>query len=131
MKTIKEVMTFAGLIILLIFLTGCTGNASSTSGNNAGAGHVIVGPSPTPIPHTIVGTWKVDYNGHTGTIKFKPDSYMDIDVSGYPGASIYYTGANNIYYASYFTYSAQFKYNPESDTITSDQYQGVTLKRAL
>jgi hypothetical protein len=128
MKTIKEVMIFAGLIILLIFLTGCTGNPSTTPSNNVGAGHVV-GPAPTPVPHTIIGTWKVNYNGHSGTIKFKPDNYMDIDVSGYPGASIYYTGADNIYYASYFTYSAQFKYNPESDTITSDQYPGVKLNR--
>lgn len=115
------------IIVIFILFAGCIGSGQSVT--QAKQYSVAVGPSPTTVPHTIIGTWKIDYNGHTGTIKFKPDSYMDIDVSGYPGASIYYTGSNNVYYASYFTYSAQFKYNPESDTITSDQYQGITLKR--
>ena len=129
MKT-NNFITTVGILILMIFLAGCTSADAPTQSNSQSVGAITtVGPTPTPIPRTIIGTWKVDHNGHSGTIKFRPDGYVDIDVSGYPGLSMGYNGDNNVYSASYYTYSAKFKYNPDSDTITSDQYQGIELKR--
>lgn len=130
MKKITEILSMAGIIILLIFLAGCTSSAAPAQTVDPNVGVMEVGPIPTPIPPSIIGTWNVNYNGHSGSLEFSQSGYMNIDVSGYPGVSIQYIdGGNNTYSASYLMYSAQFKYNPDSDTITSDQYPGVTLKR--
>jgi len=125
--TFKNFLVVGGLIILLIFLAGCTSNASS---NTANAGKAVVGYSPTIAPHTIIGTWELNYNGKSGTVKFLESKYVNVDIKGYPGISTQYKDlGNNTYSVSYFTYRAQFQYNSGDDTITSDQYQGVVLKR--
>ena len=129
---INSVFITAGIIILLIFLAGCTSSASTAKNVNPGSVVMEVGPTPTltPIPHSIVGTWKVDYNGHKGTVRFTSDGYTNIDVSGYPGLSTPYSEeGNNVYFAKEFIYSVQFKYNKDGDTITSDQYPGIVLTR--
>jgi hypothetical protein len=126
----SEIIITIGILVMLIFLAGCTSSATPTQNTNSNVGVMEVGPTPTPVPHTIVGTWNVNYNGHSGSIKFNPSGYMDINISGYPGASIQYIDdGNNSYSASYYTYSAVFKYNPDSDTITSEQYPGIKLVR--
>jgi hypothetical protein len=132
MKKITEILSMAGIIILLIFLAGCTSSDTPAQNTNSNVGVMEVGPTPTPtpVPHTIIGTWNVNYNGHSGSIKFDPSGYVDINISGYPGASIQYIDdGNNSYSASYYTYSAVFKYNPDSDTVTSEQYPGIKLMR--
>jgi hypothetical protein len=127
---ITEILSVVGILILLIFLAGCTSSATPVQSTTQNVGIMEVGPTPTPIPHSIIGTWKVDYNGHSGTVVFDQSGYMNIDVSGYPGLSLKcIDDGNNTYEASYYTYSAQFKYNSDSDTVTSDQYPGVKLTR--
>ena len=126
MKNIKNFINI-GILFLLTFLAGCASSATTSQPSGV---LQMVGPTPTPLPHTIIGTWKVDYDNHVGTVKFKYGGYVDINVSGYPGMSITYMDkGNNIYYISYFIYSVQFQYNPESDTITSDQCPGLKLTR--
>ena len=131
MKKMGNLIITAGIIFLLIFLAGCTSSASSNDASAPTVGVVqIVGPTPTPVPHTIVGSWKVDSNGHKGTVDFTPNGYVSIDVNGYPGILTGYTDeGNNMYSASYFIYSIQFQYNPSSDTVTSQQYTGIILTR--
>lgn len=123
----KNSIATVGILILLIFLAGCTGN---TSTNTPNIGKAVVGPVITTVPHTIVGTWQLNYNGKSGTVKFLESKYVNIDISGYPGISTQYVDlGNNTYSVSCFTYSARFQYNAGEDIITSDQYPGVVLRR--
>ncbi len=125
----KNFITIVGILILLIFLAGCTG---TNQNNNANIGKAVVGYAPTVIPHTIVGTWQLNYNGKSGTVKFLESKYVNVDISGYPGISTQYVDlGNNTYSVSYFTYSARFQYNAGEDIITSDQYPGVVLRRLI
>jgi hypothetical protein len=130
MKKMNEIISVVGIIFLLIFLAGCTSSNAATQSNNSYVGMMEVGPTPTPFSHTIIGVWKIDYNGHVGTIEFKSNRYINIDVSGYPGMSLQYIDVgNNTYSVSYLMYSEVFKYNFDSDTVTSDGYPGVKLTR--
>ena len=127
-------------IISLIASAGgsnCSGNTPTTPGGPTTDGGIHVqsmamkGMGAQSFADPVVGSWDLDYHGHTGTVTVYSNGQGSATIDGGDAQSFAWekTGENTYTGHYMFIISVPMDYQVDTDTITSSAYPDLLLKR--